>query len=75
MYARSRNGENGKLVQTSGRELAHTRNECSQVSSAQSAVKAGKLRVSERRGKVYFCYAEREQVQAHEVWLKRESCE
>ena len=30
----------------------------------------GKLRVSESRGKVYFYYAEREQVQAHEVRLK-----
>ena len=29
-----------------------------------------KLRVSESRGKVYFYYAERKQVQAHEVWLK-----
>ena len=27
----------------------------------------GKLRVSEGRGKVYFYYAERKQVQAHEV--------
>ena len=35
-----------------------------------------KLRVSESRGKVYFYYAEREQVQAHEVRLKlkTESC-
>ena len=30
----------------------------------------GKLRVSESRGKVYFYYAEQEQVQAHAVRLK-----
>ena len=35
-----RKTERGKLVQTSGWELAHTRNECSQVSIARSAVKA-----------------------------------
>ena len=33
-----------------------------------------KLRLSERRGKVYFYYAERKQVQAHGVRLKRDDC-
>ena len=37
---RAKKAKRGKLVQTSGWELAHTRNECSQVSIARSAVKA-----------------------------------
>ena len=36
---------------------------------SKAETERGKLRVSESRGKVYFYYAEREQVQAHEVRL------